>query len=115
MCKTLRTCPECGEPLHSSIPKTQSKCNDCEPVELPKLIPPVYANNDGDLLYVDKIAIRDFFRYAIFYRNHETNFDADLTRMEINFEAQLDRFSVVLALRKMVDCGVRSAGWKRVA
>lgn len=110
----MRHCEVCNVPLHPRVPKSQKRCGDCEPVNPPELIPPVYENPDGDLLYVDKINIQSKgFRYAIFYRSHKTKIDADITRLHLNYIAQTNRIVVLLALTNLIR---NAAGmWKRVA
>jgi len=110
-------CAECGGRITGVGSKDKTICINCEPVELPKLVPPVYQDEQGNLLYVDEMKIRDHIKYCIFYRNAQTNFDADLTRAEISWEAQTNRFLVVMAMRKMIDRAViaKCAKWKRVA
>lgn len=109
-------CNNCGGRITGVGSADKTICVNCELVELPKLVPPVYRDELGNLLYVDVLKIRDHIKYCIFYRNAETNFDADLTRAAISSEAQLDRFSVVMAMRKLIDRAVsaKSAMWKRV-
>lgn len=110
-------CNNCNGRITGVGSADKTICVNCEPVELPALIPPVYQDEQGNLLYVDELKIRDHIKYCIFYRNVETNFDADLTRAAVSWEAQLDRFSVVMAMRKLIDRAVsaKCAVWKRVA
>lgn len=114
---TMPICKICNTKITGIGSAGKSICANCLPVEPPRPVPPVYCDTEGNLLYVDAILIKNRTRYAIFYRNAETNFDADLTRLELTDDSQFDRFTVILAMRKMVDRAVsaKCAMWKRVA